>query len=734
MKKIKYAALCCAFVLLPAARAFADNIILPQTVLLLNYDADSEAMGSTVASLSQNSLAFLNFPSANFRALANRADFSGVAAYDGLYGSAASIVTPTKYGNLSFAAGYNELEFAKAVTADNRALSYGMFFAANYTYPFVSEMPVYADKGGAGLTVKASRIASKDNSATFLSADLGAHYNVYKGLWAFAALKNLGGSAQIGASPAFDVPGSLNFALRYEFPYNSKPALTGDFIQFFSKEDGGTGIALGAEFSPLYPATFKIGWRKYSDSVSGGPTFGLFLNFGSLSFGYSYSSSEADYYPKHTLNLGMMFGIIKNQSKAFDYWLGYNFNLAKEAYEKKDYISARQQLEEILAIYPDHAPSKDYLKRIVYDLDSNDRVFEAQISKWLRRAELEFYRNNLINARGYYYRVLGVDPENSEAEEGLSKVNEKLALIEVQENRKRREKEIIALWSEAMNLYNNGDFVYARDKLKALLDIDPENAGAKKYIDIIEPKVNQVNVMHADQLFTQAMDYYNMADFERAAKYFNAVYTSDPSRSDAKEYYELSRKALNLSYEEFSQTAREKSLRTKTRLADKDDSVLSSNQKIQKEMEIYYNEAIDLFNKAKYDEALRAFVSLREKAVRNNYYDLNQSIKDYSQKSRQAISALYYKEAADLIKKERYEESLAKLNKALDYDESNNTIRREKDSVLNELSQQYFDAGIKAYSSKNIKKAVELLEKSLEYNPKKTEAAKALDRIKILGE
>ena len=732
----KYIIFCYILILSFTNVSFADNIVSAPFLFMLNYDANSESMGQTIASFSQNTLAFLNFPAANYSVLAQRADAAGIAAYDGVYGSAISLAYPIKYGVISAGAVYNELEFSKAVTPGKTDLSYNAVIALNYAYTFISETPVYKEKGALGLTVKANRVASKNNGeADFFSADFGGHYNIYEAFWVFAAVKNIGGAAQIENEPSFEIPAVFNFALRYDLPFKTKTAITADAVKFFDDAYGDFGGGVGAEISPVYPVTFKFGWRKYGDKLNEGPTLGLFLDFGNFSFGYSFASMAESYYPKHTVNVGLMFGNVKNQSKAFDYWLGYHFNLAKQAYDRKDYIDARQQFGDILAIYSNHAPSKEYLSKISYDLDMNDRIFEGQINRWLRRADLEFFRKNLIPARSYYQKVLDVDPENEEAKEGLGKVESKLGAIEARDNRKKREKEIISLWNEAMALYEKGEYAYAKDKLKSIILIDPENAGAKKYLDMLDSRLGKITSAQADVFFNQGMEYYNAEDYESAAKYFNAAYAQDPQRADAKEYHELSKKRAAS-----SKAAPKPSVSKSTAAvsaggsASTGGSAWSSNQKIQKEIEADYNEALKLFNQAKYEEALKAFTQLREKAVKNNYNALSESIRDYSQKARSAISSAHYKEALVLAQKESYEEAYEKLNKALEYDAKNADAKKEKEKTANIISQKYFDAGMKAYAAGDKAKAVTSFETSLKYNPQRSDAAKVLEKIKMLGE
>ncbi|MCL2389855.1 MAG: hypothetical protein FWD54_04605 [Endomicrobia bacterium] len=718
---------------------FAANKIPASNIFILNYDAGSQAMGGTLASFSLNSLGFTANPSSNFSVLSKRLDFSGIAAYGGLYGTAGALMLPLEYGNLTIGGTYDRFDSVDIITPDGKALSSDSSVFINFVLPFSTEVPVYADKGGLGLTVKGYQLSASDTSKMVFTADLGVHYTLgsfISGLWAFVALKNLGSSVEITGAESFEIPASFNFALRYEIPVSPLGiAFTGDVMKFFSY---GTGVAAGVEISPVYPVTFKAGYRDLDDEINEGFTAGMFLNFDSFNIGYSFSAMAEGYDAYHLVSLGFMFGGVTDDKKAFDYYLGSNFNKAKEYYDKRDFINARQEFEKILAIYPNHAPSKEYLKKIIYDLDIYERNLELQVNKYLRRADLELHRDNLIKARDYYYRVLSIEPENAEAEAGLSELSKKLYQAEIRANRKKYEKEIIQLWNEAIKLFDEGNFVASKDKFREILDIDPENAGALKYMSTINVRISKINSMQADKLFTQGMEYYNMADYDRAAKHFSAVHTADPNRADAKEYYELSKKALNIAYsEETEKNAKSAQAQSKqkqvTRLADKDDSVLSSNQKIQKEMERYYNQAVDYFNNGRYEEALRAFVSLREKSIKNSYYDLNQSIKDYSNKAREAIAEGFYREGQAFVKQGKFDEALVKFTDAINYNPKFQSAIKEKENVSAALAQQYYDAGLKAYSSGNRKKAVELMEKALEYNPNRTDVAKTLERIKFLG-
>jgi hypothetical protein len=83
-----------------------------------------------------------------------------------------------------------------------------------------------------------------------------------------------------------------------------------------------------------------------------------------------------------------------------------------------------------------------------------------------------------------------------------------------------------------------------KKSLNKLYDIDPENSGALKYLALIEAKINKVSSTQMNTIFEQAMKYYKDGYYENASKYFSAVYMADPSRTDAKNYYEFSIKEL----------------------------------------------------------------------------------------------------------------------------------------------------------------------------------------------
>lgn len=524
----------------------ASGTTIPAANLfLLNYDAISEGVGGSAAAFSKNSLSFINYPSSNCDVLATKLDFSGISVFDNVYGGLCSFLFPTRIGNFSIAGAYNKFSSLNVYTPDEKKLSNNYALYLNYVFPFIKKTPVYDNFGGFGITFKDYNFSTQDNSKIAFAFDIGAHYNlrmISNNLWAVAAFRNIGEKVEIPESKPFDMPQNFDFALRYNFYSSLKPAVICDVIQFLKTNK--TGYVLAAEIVPFYPAIFRAGWRDCNDGIFKGVTAGLSLNFESINIDYAFSSMNCGYDVKHTVTLGFLIGNVFNAGKAYDYYLGINFNKAKEAYKRKDYINARQILEEILALYPDHEPSKEYLKEIAYAISANDRSLEIAIQKYLVKADYEFQKNNFFKAQRYYSKVLGIDSENLKAQKGLEDIQATLKKIELQKNRQKNANKIISLWREGLELYNDKNFVFAKEKFKQIIDIDPENSGALKYLALTEAKINKVSSAQMNTIFEQAMKYYKDRDYENASKYFSAVYTADPSRTDAKNYYEFSIKEL----------------------------------------------------------------------------------------------------------------------------------------------------------------------------------------------
>jgi tetratricopeptide (TPR) repeat protein len=559
MKKVYTVFLICVF--LNPIDIFASNNISSDRLFFLNYDAQSCAMGNSIASFSNNSFSCINSPSANFNFLSKRMDFSFVSLLSNIYAGAYAISVPFSFGNFTLAGSYNRYPSKTIYVNQENYLKDNSLIYLNYVLSIFKSYPVYDNIGGIGITIKGCKLDFNDISKVIYSCDFGAHYKLHMiddGFFAVMTVKNIGNNKiSLEGQNLIESLENFDFALRYNFKGISNFALAADMIKFFN--DSNIGYACGAEISPIYPATFKIGYTDYNNGFLKGVTGGIFLNFDLFNIGYAFSginSTEA----KHTVNMGFMFGGIRDMNKAYKYYLGVNFINAKDAYNKKDFINAKQMFENILAVYPTHKPSKKYLQKIIYELDAQEKALEISVNKFLRKAQKEYENNNLIKARIYYKEVLGVDTDNAQALEGVAKIEEILKEISVDENAKANAKKIISLWQEGVEFYKEKNFVFAKEKFEEIVSIDSKNPGAIKYLNLITTQLSNITAAQAKVIFEQGMRYYNEKNYKEAAKYFSAVYVIDPSMGEAKKYYILSKKALKEKYDDIDLFKDENSL------------------------------------------------------------------------------------------------------------------------------------------------------------------------------
>ena len=697
-------------------------------ICVLNPDPYSQSAGASILALSPSVFGFFTNPASNYKNFSKELQFSYMSFYDRNYGGNVGLIFPTeKSGNFSFVVSGMDC---------NKDYLYGyknfIMAAVNYVYPLVSKFPSYKENGSIGATLRFYNISlnqgdDSSKSINLFSFDLGFIYLldfIDDDLMGAVALKNFGNDFDIEYLPESEKKQDQNFtaSLRYLLSEDYKVSIMADLVKNFQITD--LGYACAVETIPFYPFSLRIGWRDYRDGLNKGITAGFALNFDKVKLSYAFSDILNSDDDQHIFSLGFTFGKISDTGRAYDHYVGYYLKKAKDEYNRKNYISAKKQFEDILSVYPNEPVAKHYVQLLSEDLDQSEMDFANKIEKYLARADSALIRNNLIRARKYYTKVLQIDSTNEAAREGIIKVNEEIKEQEIYANRKRHQKEITEHWVKAMKHYENGEFIYAKDELKKITDIDPTNAGALQYLEIIEKKVNKVNAVQANNIFKQGLTEYENNNYEKALSYFNAAYLSDSSRTDIKEYIDKCEQQLNISKQSTLKEAQDDGANF-----DKNNIGTVTNKQIEQQMKKLYEKGIEQYTLKDYKSAVKTFKQLKVLSEKNKYYEYNEQIKSYLSKSNKAISKQIYTEGKDLELKEKLTEAYEKYKEAISYDESNSLAKKSMEKINSIIAQQYYDQGIKAFSFGEKDKAIELLKKSLEVEPNKVESKRALERI-----
>ncbi|MDR0617779.1 MAG: hypothetical protein LBG23_03325 [Endomicrobium sp.] len=122
---------------------FASNNISSDRLFFQNYDAQSCAMGNSIASFSNNSFSCINSPSTNFNLLSKRMDFSFVSLLSNIYVGAYAISMPFSFGNVTLAGSYNRYPSKTVYVNQENYLKDNSVVYLNYALPIFKSDPVY---------------------------------------------------------------------------------------------------------------------------------------------------------------------------------------------------------------------------------------------------------------------------------------------------------------------------------------------------------------------------------------------------------------------------------------------------------------------------------------------------------------------------------------------------------------------------------------------------------------
>jgi tetratricopeptide (TPR) repeat protein len=677
-------------------------------------DPQSMAMGGGVLSLPDSPAVMFSNPAATALVYQPRITINNTLFPDNLNFSCGAMTYPTSFGTWGAGVSYLSYGNTKDYRGQDKLYPVGSsndtMGTLSYALPIRKDIPITDVYGSIGFAIKAINSTLGNEQSQQVLGDLGAIYKFLPKISGSVVYRNIGAAATNTLKLANAMPATLDCGLRYESGGWRKFAVVGGVSNDISNDI--SSFWGGVSISPVYPATFRFGWRETEGSSASGFRAGLGLDFNDIGFNYSVIPVRGD--PMvHQLGIDIAFGKISQPRMAYDHFLRYHFEQAKEKYNRMDYIAARQQLEEILSVYPTHQPSKDYLVKIGEALDAMEEQRAIGIEKWLRKASVAASKNDMVRARRYYYYVLGVDPQNEIALDALQRIDDRVYQFQSEGKKRQNVETIRLLWKKAMGLYQKGDYVSARETFKELLRLDPENIQAKKYMEEIDGQLQKITAMQINELYVQGTELFNKGDYRAAMKYFGAVVTAAPHRIDAQSYFTLCEKTIK---EEEERNRAEKAA--------------TAQGRIRNEVENSYANAVKLYERGDYSGALKAFAKSREVADYYGFDKFAENAKNYMTLINGTLAEKHFKEGFDYFQQNRLELAAGEYREALQYYPEYTSARVELDRISDTLSQQLYEQGMKMFTSGDLDKAKELFKKSLSFKPDKAESLRALERIK----
>lgn len=711
MKKIISLVLILSFCIFPL-----QNIYATGKVFALNPDPVTSGMGDAGVALTSQFITGATINPAStvgvYRTVATLAvsNITGNIQYD--YGGIAFLSSIGVFGASILYVNYDK-EMGDYLDNLGRKVdgsSYDISAMLTYSLPLKRYLPTFIDYGGIGANLKFIRSSLVDYISEAIALDFGGLFAIptLKYLSFGFAIKNIG-TNQKYVKENFDLPQTLTLGLgfTYEDFYNLKLAL-----DFNDMKDYENFTSIGLSFNPVYFLAFRFGLKLGGDSIFNNTRMGVGLQFKGISFDYAFIPTS-DLNATHQFSLSAAFGNFSDQKTAYEYYLNNHFREAEASFYAKDFVKAREQFDDILAVYPDHVPSQEYLRKSIDELAKIDDYNMDKVNKYMEKAKKAMDKNDVVTADKYYRKALELDPTNRSAKIGIEQGEQATQKVKVEQARAENSDRIEYLWSRYEKFYKKGDLVRARDSLKYLLDIDSENGLANEKIVDLDNQLAKIASDKSNELYNQGMKYYKAGEYDEAIKYFEAVVVAAPHRLDVQDLITKAQKNIQEIAEAERLSALEK-----------------EQSKVRDQLYTAYDAGLKNYEKGKLESAVKYFERAKQIAEKYEFDEYYKNANNYISKISANLSEKYYKQGFAAFRKNKFEEAASLYKKSLEYNPANTSAQFELERVADQVAQSFYEKGMTAYSKNEMDKAREYFRKALYYRPNKIEAKRALERIR----
>jgi len=235
------------------------------------------------------------------------------------------------------------------------------------------------------------------------------------------------------------------------------------------------------------------------------------------------------------------------------------------------------------------------------------------------------------------------------------------------------------------------------------------------------------------ELYRESMKYYKQQNWEKAVEGFEKIIELKPEYKKAFVYLEKSRKGLANKYylqglELYNPIKNEEAINSFKKAIEYDPTMKEKCEK--KIAQLYYESGMEASKVDKYEEAIEYFkLALQYEQDKNRRKEISFEIahnrKEILNKLFEQGKKLYNE--GNLVEANKIFQKIYSQNK--DYPEVNKYISDIK-KTFEEKAREYYLEGLKEYDQGNIKKAIQLWEKTLEYDPTHVKAQTSLERAK----
>ncbi len=220
-------------------------------------------------------------------------------------------------------------------------------------------------------------------------------------------------------------------------------------MQLDLPEKADTEFHMGAEYAHSRFLSFRVG-----------------LDRGNFAFGLGVNVS----------GFGLDYAMLSRDEPGSSHPISFTTDFGATLYEQRTVLEERRRREDALTV---------------------QRAFAARVQTHREKALAHEAEGELPLALDQWKIVLEYMPGDSEAQSHVDNVQQQLVREQEAAERDREKQAVIsAHFSQGLELYQENDYIRARDEWRAILDIDPEHEEAQQYLRRTQDKIDEIIAGH----------------------------------------------------------------------------------------------------------------------------------------------------------------------------------------------------------------------------------------------
>ena len=214
--------------------------------------------------------------------------------------------------------------------------------------------------------------------------------------------------------------------------------------------------------------------------------------------------------------------------------INQHFNLGLDYYSSNEYVLARAEWQNVLALDPANEQASDYL-------DRTERKLDEQLDHHRRRAhELESAGRH-ADALGEWNMVLVIDPESVEARSAIDRIGVRLEGLSRDFREASTRLVVIELFQDAAAAFGAGEYERAIRVLNDLLTRQPDHLEAIQLLRRAERRIVPLTEAQKEEvrrLYIAGMKYFAQNNYAASIREWRKILVIDPDNESVRKNIE----------------------------------------------------------------------------------------------------------------------------------------------------------------------------------------------------